>query len=144
MLKRALFHIFIFCKMFEEFCSKGVNKGTHLILVLSVFTLGSSGGSNCTIQSTSGMSSPRAATSVHNKMASLALQNWKKVWVRLACFCLPWWRRNNRTYKSEDNSISNASSYICNFDRHLPSQVKTCQLVNLIIHRVHWSKNKHA
>lgn len=53
-------------------------------------TLGSSGGSYWTIQSTSGMSRPRAATSVHSRMPESALQNWKKVVVRLVCFCLPW------------------------------------------------------
>lgn len=52
-------------------------------------TLGSSGGSYCTIQSTRGMSRPLAATSIHNKMDSLELQNWKKVWVLLVCFCFP-------------------------------------------------------
>lgn len=55
----------------------------------NLLTLGSSGGSYCTIQSTSGMSSPRAATSVHSRMPESALQNWKKVVVRLVCFCLP-------------------------------------------------------
>lgn len=52
-------------------------------------TLGSSGGSYCTIQSTSGISSPLAATSVHNSIPESALQNWKNVVVRLFCFCLP-------------------------------------------------------
>ena len=52
-------------------------------------TFGSSGGSNCTIQSTWGISKPLAATSVHNRIDSLALQNWKNVWVRFACFCFP-------------------------------------------------------
>lgn len=55
----------------------------------NLLTLGSSGGSYCTIQSTSGISSPRAATSVHSRMPESALQNWKKVVVRLVCFCLP-------------------------------------------------------
>lgn len=50
----------------------------------------SSGGSNCTIQSTCGMSSPLAATSVHSRIPLLASQNEKKVQVRFCCFCLPW------------------------------------------------------
>ena len=54
-------------------------------------TFGSSAGSNCTIQSTSGMSRPRAATSVHRRIPDLALQNSKKVVVRLCCFCFPCW-----------------------------------------------------
>ena len=66
-----------------------------------LFTLGSSGGSYCTIQSTAGMSSPLAATSVHSKMASLALQNWKKVCVLLVCFCLPC--THNHTQKHGSN-----------------------------------------
>jgi len=53
------------------------------------FTLGSSGGSNWTIQSTSGISRPRAATSVHSNVPELALQNSKKVVVRFCCFCFP-------------------------------------------------------
>lgn len=52
-------------------------------------TLGSSGGSNCTIQSTNGISNPLAATSVHNNIPVSALQNWKNVVVRFSCFCLP-------------------------------------------------------
>ncbi len=43
------------------------------------------------IQSTSGMSRPRAATSVQTRMPLVALQNSKKVAVRLACFCRPCW-----------------------------------------------------
>ena len=42
------------------------------------------------IQSTNGMSRPRAATSVQSKIASLAFTNWKNVCVLLFCFCLPW------------------------------------------------------
>lgn len=61
-----------------------------LYCVVVVDTFGSSGGSYWTIQSTSGMSSPLAATSVHSRMPESALQNWKKVVVRLVCFCLPW------------------------------------------------------
>jgi hypothetical protein len=61
-------------------------------------TLGSSGGSTCTIQSTAGISNPLAATSVHNKIASFALQNWKNVCVRLVCFCLPWKYKNSFHY----------------------------------------------
>lgn len=60
-----------------------------LYCVVVVDTFGSSGGSYWTIQSTSGMSSPLAATSVHSRMPESALQNWKKVVVRLVCFCLP-------------------------------------------------------
>ena len=56
--------------------------------------MGSSGGSNWTIQSTSGISRPRAATSVHNKAPELALQNSKNVVVRFCCFCFPY--RNKR------------------------------------------------
>lgn len=41
------------------------------------------------IQSTFGMSSPLAATSVQSKMPFSALQNSKKVFVRFCCFCLP-------------------------------------------------------
>lgn len=59
------------------------------------YTLGSSGGSYWTIQSTSGISSPRAATSVHKRMPESALQNWKKVVVRLVCFCFPWVGKKN-------------------------------------------------
>lgn len=42
------------------------------------------------IQSTRGMSRPRAATSVQRRMPEEALQNSKKVFVRFCCFCLPW------------------------------------------------------
>lgn len=42
------------------------------------------------IQSTLGMSRPRAATSVQSKIPVGALQNSKKVLVRFCCFCLPW------------------------------------------------------
>lgn len=59
------------------------------------YTLGSSGGSNWTIQSTAGMSKPRAATSVHKSVPDSALQNWKNVVVRLVCFCFPWIIRVN-------------------------------------------------
>jgi len=41
------------------------------------------------IQSTLGISSPRAATSVHSRMPVVALPNSKKVFVRFCCFCLP-------------------------------------------------------
>ena len=78
-----------------------------------MYSLGSSGGSNWMIQSTAGMSKPRAcwhytvagccmqrlravrarwqltATSVHRRIALSALQNSKNVVVRLCCFCLP-------------------------------------------------------
>lgn len=54
-----------------------------------MYSRGSSGGSNWTIQSTSGMSRPRAATSVHSSIPESALQNWKKVVVRFVCFCFP-------------------------------------------------------
>ena len=53
-----------------------------------------------TIQSTSGMSRPLAATSVQSRMPESALQNWKKVVVRFVCFCLPW-------KEKERNWISN-------------------------------------
>ena len=56
---------------------------------LWMYSLGSSGGSYCTIQSTAGMSRPRAATSVHSRIPVSALQNWKKVVVRFVCFCFP-------------------------------------------------------
>jgi hypothetical protein len=42
------------------------------------------------IQSTMGISRPRAATSVHKRVPDGALQNSKKVVVRFCCFCLPW------------------------------------------------------
>lgn len=42
------------------------------------------------IQSTRGMSRPRAATSVQSRIPVGALQNSKKVLVRFCCFCLPW------------------------------------------------------
>jgi hypothetical protein len=42
------------------------------------------------IQSTLGISRPRAATSVHKRVPDGALQNSKKVVVRFCCFCLPW------------------------------------------------------
>lgn len=41
------------------------------------------------IQSTLGMSRPRAATSVQRRIPVGALQNSKKVLVRFCCFCLP-------------------------------------------------------
>lgn len=41
------------------------------------------------IQSTRGMSKPRAATSVQRRIPEEALQNSKKVLVRFCCFCLP-------------------------------------------------------
>lgn len=41
------------------------------------------------IQSTRGMSRPRAATSVQRRIPEEALQNSKKVLVRFCCFCLP-------------------------------------------------------
>lgn len=44
-------------------------------LIESFNTLGSSGGSNWTIQSTAGISNPRAATSVHSRVPDSALQN---------------------------------------------------------------------
>ena len=59
------------------------------------FTLGSSGGSNCTIQSTSGISRPRAATSVHSNVPELALQNSKNVVVRFCCFCFPYMKQTS-------------------------------------------------
>ena len=54
-----------------------------------MYDFGSSGGSYCTIQSTRGMSRPRAATSVQRSTAVCAWQNWRKVVVRRACFCFP-------------------------------------------------------
>lgn len=42
------------------------------------------------IQSTAGMSSPLAATSVHSMIPFSALQNSKNVVVRFCCFCFPW------------------------------------------------------
>jgi len=42
------------------------------------------------IQSTLGISSPRAATSVQSRIPVGALQNSKNVFVRFCCFCLPW------------------------------------------------------
>lgn len=57
--------------------------------ILDYYTFGSSGGSNCTIQSTAGISNPRAATSVQSSVPDSALQNWKNVVVRFVCFCLP-------------------------------------------------------
>lgn len=42
------------------------------------------------IQSTRGMSKPRAATSVQRSVPVSALQNSKKVVVRFCCFCLPY------------------------------------------------------
>lgn len=62
---------------------------TKLVNYRKRHTFGSSGGSNCTIQSTAGISKPRAATSVHRSVPDSALQNWKNVVVRLVCFCLP-------------------------------------------------------
>lgn len=56
---------------------------------LWMYSLGSSGGSYCTIQSTAGISRPRAATSVQSKIPVSALQNWKNVVVRFVCFCFP-------------------------------------------------------
>lgn len=53
-------------------------------------TFGSSGGSYWTIQSTSGISRPLAATSVQRRMPESALQNWKNVVVLFVCFCFPW------------------------------------------------------
>lgn len=55
-----------------------------------MYSRGSSGGSYCTIQSTCGMSRPRAATSVQSKMPDFAWQNEKNVHVRFCCFCLPY------------------------------------------------------
>lgn len=70
-------------------------------------TFGSSGGSNCTIQSTAGMSRPRAATSVHKRVPVSALQNWKKVVVRFVCFCLPlWWRIGSVLVVDQENYLS--------------------------------------
>ena len=54
-----------------------------------MYSLGSSGGSYCTIQSTCGMSRPRAATSVQSSMPALAAQKSKKVVVRLFCLRSP-------------------------------------------------------
>jgi len=42
------------------------------------------------IQSTLGISSPRAATSVQSRIPVGALQNSKKVFVRFCCFCFPY------------------------------------------------------
>jgi hypothetical protein len=67
-----------------------------------MLAFGSSGGSYWTIQSTSGMSRPLAATSVHKRMPDWALQNWKNVVVLLVCFCLPY--NINLTYYIERNS----------------------------------------
>jgi hypothetical protein len=61
---------------------------------LWMYSLGSSGGSYCTIQSTAGMSRPRAATSVHSSLPVSALQNWKNVVVRFVCFCFPCTHQN--------------------------------------------------
>lgn len=47
------------------------------------------------IQSTRGMSRPRAATSVQRRMPDVALMNSKKVSVRFCCFCLPCYRRDS-------------------------------------------------
>lgn len=41
------------------------------------------------IQSTAGISKPRAATSVQSKIPFSALQNSKNVFVRFCCFCRP-------------------------------------------------------
>lgn len=70
---------------------------------LWMYSLGSSGGSYCTIQSTAGMSRPRAATSVHSRIPVSALQNWKKVVVRFVCFCFPC------SYQNRSPSVSNYS-----------------------------------
>lgn len=58
-----------------------------------IYSRGSSGGSYCTIQSTCGMSRPRAATSVQSKMPDFAWQNEKNVHVRFCCFCLPYMKK---------------------------------------------------
>jgi len=55
-----------------------------------MYSAASSGGSNWTIQSTAGMSSPRAATSVASRAPVSAAQKSAKVEDRRACFCLPW------------------------------------------------------
>jgi hypothetical protein len=55
-----------------------------------MYSLGSSGGSYCTIHCTAGISSPRAATSVQSSTPLSALLNSRNVAVRRLCFCLPW------------------------------------------------------
>ena len=67
----------------------------YWMIWFGTLTFVSSGGSYWTIQSTCGMSSPLAATSVHSRMPSVALQNWKKVCERFACFCFPWKHHTN-------------------------------------------------
>lgn len=83
----ATFTIIIIRLVWEPLKKSSQNSNSQK---LKVHTLGSSGGSYCTIQSTAGMSSPLAATSVHNKIPDSALQNWKNVVVRFVCCCLPW------------------------------------------------------
>eukprot|EP01139_Manchomonas_bermudensis_P000891 Amastigsp_a1050_42.p4 type:complete len:122 gc:universal Amastigsp_a1050_42:437-802(+) len=55
-----------------------------------MYSRGSSGASTWTIQSTSGMSRPRAATSVQIRMPDSAPTKSRKVEVRFCCFCRPW------------------------------------------------------
>ena len=71
-------------------------------------TFGSSGGSNCTIQSTSGISKPLAATSVHNNMPLSAEQNSKNVLVRFCCFCLPCDKKKTKKHE-KDMFIANSN-----------------------------------
>ena len=69
-------------------CMRGrsVYRGTHRWM----YSLGSSGGSYCTIHCTAGISRPRAATSVQSSTPLSALLNSRNVAVRRLCFCFPW------------------------------------------------------
>lgn len=56
------------------------------------------------IQSTLGISRPRAATSVQSKIPVGALQNSKKVLVRFCCFCFPC-QEKKRGKKGQKSSL---------------------------------------
>ena len=66
------------------------------------------------IQSTLGMSSPRAATFVQTKMLDSALRNSKKVFVRLSCFCFPY------VQVSTCANVQNEAARTCNAMTGMP------------------------
>lgn len=65
------------------------------IIIRSIIAIHRALALRCKKHTTSGMSRPRAATSVHNKMPFSALQKSKKVEVRFCCFCFPWISRQS-------------------------------------------------
>ena len=91
---------------------------------LWMYSLGSSGGSYCTIQSTAGISRPRAATSVHSRIPVSALQNWKNVVVRFICFCFPCSHQNRSPLVSNYSENLHTDTFYLHYSDiiHVPAK----------------------